>query len=130
MLFTLEALEAKKGDCLLLHFGSTAKPGLVVIDGGPGGVYRESLKPRLEELRAHRAADGKLSVRMVMVSHLDDDHINGVLQMMNELDDLRAANKTRPYAVLTLWHNSFDDILGNDGDLLAANLKSATIAAS
>ena len=67
---------------------------------------------------------------MLMVSHLDDDHINGVLGMLNELDDLRAAKKTQPYNVLTLWHNSFDDILGNDSDVLTANLQTAAAAAS
>jgi hypothetical protein len=130
MLFTLEALEAKKGDSLLLHFGTLADPGLVVIDGGPAGVYKKSLKPRLESLRAKRAPDGALTIRMLMVSHLDDDHINGVLQMLNELDDLRADRKPQPYNVLTLWHNSFDDILGNDTELLTANLKTAATAAS
>jgi hypothetical protein len=101
-----------------------------VIDGGPSGVYKKSLKPRLEQLRASRAPGGALNIRMLMISHLDDDHINGVLQMLNELDDLRADNKAQPYNVLTLWHNSFDDILGNDGDVLTANLQTAARAAS
>ena len=71
-----------------------------------------------------------LTIRMVMVSHIDDDHINGVLAMLNELDDLRAARKQQPYNVLTLWHNSFDDILGNEGDVLTANLQGAATAAA
>src|SRR5262245_56980072 len=130
MLFTLEALEAKKGDSLLLHFGTSAKPGLIVIDGGPSGVYKKTLKPRLEQLRARRAPAGALPIRMLMVSHLDDDHINGVLGMLSELDDLRADRKPQPYNVLTLWHNSFDDLLGNDSDVLTANLQPAATAAS
>ena len=130
MLFTLEALEAKKGDSLLLHFGTPAKPVLIVIDGGPGGVYKKTLRPRLEQLRGARTPGEALPIRMLMVSHLDDDHINGVLQMLNELDDLRAARKLQPYDILTLWHNSFDDILGNDAELLTANLQTAATAAS
>ena len=130
MLFTLEALEAKKGDSLLLHYGTPDDPRLIVIDGGPAGVYKKTLKPRLSQLKESRTPDDVLPIRMLMISHLDDDHINGVLQMLNELDDLRAANKPRPYNILTLWHNSFDDILGNDTDLLTANLKSAATAAS
>jgi hypothetical protein len=130
MLFTLEALNAGKGDALLLHVGTPASPELIVIDGGPGGIYRRMLKPRLEELRARRAGDERLAIRMVMVSHIDDDHINGVLQMFNELDDLRADRKPQPYNVLTLWHNSFDDILGNEGDVLTANLQPAVAAAA
>lgn len=130
MLFTLEALDAGKGDALLLHFGSVASPQLIVIDGGPAGIYRRVLKPRLEELRAARAGSERLPIRMVMVSHIDDDHINGVLRMLTELDDLRADRKPLPYDVLTLWHNSFDDILGNEGDVLTANLEPAVTAAS
>jgi hypothetical protein len=130
MLFTLEALDAGKGDALLLHFGSVASPQLIVIDGGPAGIYRRVLKPRLDALRASRAGDERLTIRMVMVSHIDDDHINGVLRMLSELDGLRADRKPQPYNVLTLWHNSFDDILGNEGDVLTANLQPAAAAAA
>ena len=130
MIFTLEALEAKHGDALLLHFGTIKKPSLIVIDGGPEGVYRATLKPRLEQLRTSRAGTGALQIRMVMISHIDDDHINGVLQMITELDELRADRKSQPYDVLTLWHNSFDDILGNEGEVLTSNLKGAASAAS
>jgi hypothetical protein len=130
MVFTLEALDAGKGDALLLHFGSPEAPALVVVDGGPGGIYRRVLKPRLEELRASRAGDDRLSIRMAMVSHMDDDHINGLLRMLTELDDLRADRKPQPYNILTLWHNSFDDILGNETDVLLANLQPAAAAAA
>ncbi len=130
MLFTLEALDAGKGDALLLHAGSPDSPELIVIDGGPPGIYRRVLKPRLNELRASRAGDDRLTIRMVMVSHIDDDHIEGVLRMLTELDDLRADRKPLPYNVLTLWHNSFDDILGNELDVLLANLQPAASAAA
>ena len=33
-IFTLEALQAKHGDALLLHYGDAASPRLIVIDGG------------------------------------------------------------------------------------------------
>ena len=52
MIFSLDVRRARKGDCLLLHFGTADKPGLVVIDGGPKGVYEPHLKPRLLEIRA------------------------------------------------------------------------------
>src|SRR6185503_13237830 len=77
MLFTLEALHAKHGDSLLLHYGKPGAPNLIVIDGGPAGVYKTSLRPRLTELKQSRSADAPLTIRMMMVSHLDDDHING-----------------------------------------------------
>jgi hypothetical protein len=55
-----------------------------------------------------------------MVSHIDDDHVNGVLAMANELADTTGK---RPYEVESLWHNSFDDLLGNKGQELAASLE-------
>jgi beta-lactamase superfamily II metal-dependent hydrolase len=130
MLFTLEALEAKHGDALLLHFGTIPRPQLIVIDGGPSGVFNKTLRNRLNLLRVARSPNNSMAIRMLMVSHIDDDHINGVLQLTKRLDELRAQKKPLPYNLLTLWHNSFDDLLGNSADALAANLKAAVEAVS
>lgn len=114
MLFTLEALHAKHGDSLLLHYGRPSNPKLIVIDGGPAGVYKGSLKPRLAELKETRSPASPLAIRMLMVSHLDDDHINGVLAFLNDLVDKQDNNEELPFNIITLWHNSFDDIVGNE----------------
>ena len=115
MLFTLEALQADFGDSLLLHSGTAADPLLVVVDGGPTPVYKKSLQPRLEELRAQRAPGGALPIEMVMLSHIDGDHIGGLLKMAADIVAKQEVEGA-PYAVTTLWHNSFDDITGNDSD--------------
>ena len=52
MVFSLEALQAFHGDSLLLHVDDK----LCLIDGGPFRTWATSLRPRLEELRAARAA--------------------------------------------------------------------------
>jgi hypothetical protein len=125
MLFTLEALQAKHGDSLILHYGKPKSPKMIVIDGGPAGVYSKSLAPRLEQLKDSRSPNEPLSIRMLMVSHLDDDHINGVLAFLEDLVDKQGQNEELPYDIVTLWHNSFDDIIGskNDADeLVAASL--------
>lgn len=111
MIFTLEALEAQHGDSLLLHYGTKAAPKLVVIDGGPSGTFDSSLKPRLDELRQSRAKGGKLPIRLMMVSHIDDDHIQGVLDLTAELAQAKEDGAPAPYQVTTLWHNSFDDLV-------------------
>lgn len=116
MLFTLEALHAKHGDSLLLHYGKPKSPKLIVIDGGPAGVYKETLSKRLNEIKESRSPDGALSIRMLMVSHLDDDHINGVLAFLNALVKNQEDGEELPYDIVTLWHNSFDDILGNQSE--------------
>jgi hypothetical protein len=112
MFFSLEVLPAHKGDCLLLHYGSD-EPRLVMIDGGPSDVYQPHLKPRLDQIRKQRGlAEGKaLPVDVLMVSHVDDDHIKGILDLTRELNDRKRDGKPLPYRVRSLWHNSFDAIL-------------------
>lgn len=109
--FTLEALQAAHGDSLILHYGSLTDPKYIVIDGGPPGVFKGSLEPRLKEIRANRGG-GVLELRMIMVSHIDDDHITGLLELTKMLRDKQESGATLPFDVLTLWHNSFDDIAG------------------
>ncbi|MEJ7812795.1 MAG: hypothetical protein WKG32_20440 [Gemmatimonadaceae bacterium] len=111
MLFTLEALEARHGDALLLHYGDPDAPRLIVIDGGPRGVWTAGLAPRLEQLKARRSPDGPLAVRLVMVSHIDDDHINGILALTDHILEQEADGEERPYDILGMWHNAFDDIV-------------------
>ena len=87
MIFSLEARRARKGDCLLLHFGPKDDPGLMIIDGGPKSVYKPHLKPRLEQIRTVRGLSSQDSLRvdLLMVSHVDDDHIQGILDLTKEL---------------------------------------------
>jgi len=118
MLFTLEVLQAKKGDALLLHLGSADDPRLIVLDGGPAGVYRKSLRPRLEELRAARNPGGALEIDLMMVSHIDDDHIHGLIDLTDKLIDQQSDQQELDYRIRGLWHNAFDDVLGNNSDVL------------
>ena len=127
--FTLEALFAKKGDALLLHYGPSDDPKLIVVDGGPRGVYRKFLRPRLRERREELEVpdDQALPLRMVMVSHIDDDHIAGILDLFREAAVAKEKHRPVPYAIGTLWHNSFDDILGNAGNAVVSRM-AATVA--
>ena len=125
MIFTLEALEAKHGDALVLYHGTgDGARSVVVIDGGPNRVYRESLRRRLESLRR----PGKdLHIPLMMVSHLDEDHIQGLVDLTDELvrmldpkhlpqdiRDLPAHKRPKlPYRIDSLWYNGFDRILDN-----------------
>ena len=127
MIFSLDVRRARKGDCLILHYGTNAKPGLVLIDGGPAQVYGPQLKPRLGEIRkARRLAEGEpLTVDLLMVSHIDDDHINGILELTHELVDAKAARKPLPLKVLNFWHNTFEDIIAGNPDELVASVKAS-----
>jgi hypothetical protein len=113
MIFTLEALQAKHGDSLLLHYGAKADPQLIVIDGGPPAVFDMSLRPRLEELQGKRCPSESLPVRMMMVSHIDDDHIGGILNLTDALIEQDDGPDPKLCDITTLWHNSFEDMLGH-----------------
>ncbi|MGE0490435.1 MAG: hypothetical protein AB7S38_14600 [Vulcanimicrobiota bacterium] len=126
-MFTLEALEAKEGDCLILHYGDAANPRRILIDGGPRGAYRQVLRKRLVELRG---VHGPLQLEMVMVSHIDADHITGILDLFNELAEQREQGDEPLVDIVTLWFNSFDDILGSEGDELLARFQAAANTAA
>ena len=119
---SLEVLRAEHGDCLLLHHGDD----IVLIDGGPSGVYRATLKPRLQELMAARPQP--LFLQMIMVSHIDDDHLVGLTDMFEEAVD-RKENRLGPPQWTTgdLWLNAFGALTGaspttGDGDTRGAAL--------
>jgi hypothetical protein len=122
-MLVLEALRAKYGDSFLLHYGTAQQPRLAVIDGGPPGVYNDALKPRLEAIRKERklAANTPLDIDLTMVSHIDEDHIAGILQLVRKLKDLRDSHQPLPWKIRRFWHNSFDDILGNDDVSVASS---------
>lgn len=113
MIFTLEALAAEEGDCLLLHWGTLNDPHLAVIDGGPRLVYEDALKPRLAKILDNRGIE-QLDIDFVMVSHVDNDHVMGIKKMFGRMKTEIEQNFERPFRVQFLWHNTFNDIL-NDG---------------
>jgi hypothetical protein len=123
-MIVFEALEAKHGDSLILRYEHGGKTRLWVIDGGPPGVFKNSLQPRLEKLRGD---DESLRVDLAMVSHIDDDHIAGMVQMTRQLVRLKNQGKTLPLDIQRFWHNGFHEIVGG-GDLSA--IKSAAAEAS
>jgi hypothetical protein len=119
--FTLEALEAQHGDALILHYGKKASPKFIVIDGGPPRTYEQTLRPRLDAIRK-KLGEAPLEIRMLMVSHIDDDHITGVLKLTAALREDEVAKRQLPFDILTLWHNSFDDIIAKAGPSAIAEI--------
>lgn len=119
MIFSLEALRAQHGDCLLLHFGEPGDPKSVLIDGGPMPVYGETLKPRLLKLREQLIALNRigesdaLPLALAMVSHIDDDHIGGLLALAEDTDGGLGLAHASWVAPKTLWHNTFEELAGD-----------------
>jgi len=130
MRFALEALQANDGDCLLLHYEpAAAPPTRILIDGGSKGIYTSILKPRLDELRGNAPLD----LRMAIVSHIDADHITGVLDLFRQLATLQDDGEDPPYRIRTLWHNAFQQLHGTapaavDSGVIAASLEGRPVA--
>lgn len=106
--FTLEALPARYGDCLLLHYGTEKAPGLVLIDGGPSQVWKPFLKPRLEALAAKRPSSFRID--LLMVSHVDDDHVLGLVDFAKAWEEAKTAKQPWAFPVSQAWFNSFERI--------------------
>jgi hypothetical protein len=132
MIFSLDVQRARKGDCFIVHYGSKDDPGLVLIDGGPAQVYQPFLKPRLGTIRQARGlgSDQSLPVDLLMVSHIDDDHINGILELTHELVEAKDSQRSLPLRIRDVWHNTFDDIIGNKPDELLAAVTASFGAAA
>lgn len=130
-MFVLEAIRARFGDALLIHFGTEDDPKLLLVDGGPDQVFA-FLRRRLVELREERqlAEEEPLPIELAMVSHIDGDHITGLIEMIDELRELADNDQPRPWRIKRFWHNSFDDIIGNNDPLLAATASTDGMTAS
>ena len=118
-LFSLEAVQAHHGDALLLHYGTVAAPRVALIDGGPAGTYDPFLRPRLAALRAERGR-GPLRLDLVAVSHIDDDHIHGLIEMLTELSE--DGDGEPLVKIRRLWHNSFEGLVSGEAARAAAGL--------
>jgi hypothetical protein len=134
MLFTLEILQAKHGDCLIIHYSDANEPKILVVDGGPSGIYNKYLKPRLLQIKKEFSAEAPLNLEMVMISHADDDHINGIKMLTQELVDEKenlVIDEERTFKIKRLWFNAFDDIIGNNEIPMVSTLSlDATVAST
>jgi beta-lactamase superfamily II metal-dependent hydrolase len=125
--------QANQGDCLLL----TGSDGVnILVDGGMKGSYRAHVSRTMGKL-----AKDKKKIDLLCVSHIDIDHINGIIQLIDDLGGWRVykyqhdsgntgfpePKRPKPPEVSDIWHNSFkdqvDDNTGAIEDQLVANMK-------
>jgi hypothetical protein len=132
MIFTLEAVQADYGDCLILYYGKKTSPKVIVIDGGPKDIYANFLKPRLLAVKNKLSPAKALPLSMVMVSHMDEDHVLGVLDLTEDMISRNGNNQQPEFDVKNFWFNSFDDIIGNiqipTVSSIAASVNAASIS--
>ncbi len=113
----LHVFNGADGDCLLLESGDGH---LMLIDGGRSTSFQDHVAPFLAEL-AHAGRE----LAAVCVSHIDADHITGVLKLLDyileqRIHEFQVAHGnghhrpprfTMP-AVGGIWHNGFEQLLG------------------
>ncbi|HEY5854180.1 MAG TPA: hypothetical protein VIW24_09060 [Aldersonia sp.] len=75
----LDLLPARHGDSLLLTWGPPTDRHRLLIDGGPAGAYPQ-VAARLREV----ATQGSLD--LLVLTHIDADHIEGTLLLTNDAD--------------------------------------------
>jgi len=121
---TLEALKAKHGDSLLL----TTDGVTVLIDGGPPGVYDQVLQDRLDNLNSDDTKPAEID--LMMVSHIDSDHIAGILDLTNDLVDAQEQRSRPLVEILEVWHNSFSDAIADTKNNAKSVRRNATATAS
>lgn len=112
----LHALPAGNGDCFVLDYGEIGNLHRIVIDGGTSGTY-----PSLEAILE---ANPELPLELLVVTHIDSDHIAGILKLTKHEAFRRFKD---------IWFNGYGHLDINSslesfgprqGDLLTKNLLS------
>ena len=114
----IRVFESDTGDCILIEsVGGTR----ILCDGGMAKSMRDNVAPHLRGL----------DIDLVHVSHVDQDHIAGVLQLlengtewlvydrhMENQDPIRKPRVPRPPKIARIWNNSFrEQVSANRGDI-------------
>ncbi|MDP8975471.1 MAG: MBL fold metallo-hydrolase [Actinomycetota bacterium] len=110
----LKVFYATDGDCLLL---TSSDDHHALIDGGRAGSFRTQTFETLRQLAKREEV-----LDLVVVSHIDADHISGILWLMEVVEKwtvfdfqvteggnpgLREPKPDRPPTIKKLWHNSW-----------------------
>lgn len=109
----LRMFKSGKGDCLLVE---AADGKLILVDGGMKDAYQAHIARHLARLHKKKQV-----LDVVYVSHIDQDHISGVLEMLDTKIKWRVFEHqrkkgnmnpkkpdfTEPPKVEAIWHNAF-----------------------
>lgn len=102
----LHIIQAEYGDCFILESKIGKDSMNLLIDGGPYQTFKKHLKPALQKL----PLNGKLD--LIVLSHIDNDHIIGLIELLEEIKTDREEGRKELVEIRKLWHNSFHDLLG------------------
>jgi uncharacterized protein (DUF4415 family) len=89
----IEMLPAQYGDCLWVEYGKDGATHRLLIDGGPVGTF-EFIEKRIAMM-----TPGERAFELIVLSHVDADHIEGLVRLF--------AERPLPFAVDTVWFNGW-----------------------
>ncbi len=104
-MFDIHLLPASYGDSILLEYGNRRKY-YILIDAGPYTAFEE-LVPALR-----RAAPSMKRIELLVVTHIDTDHIDGAILLLNR-DKL-------PFVIGEVWYNGWNEISTVGDDILGS----------
>ncbi|MGH2664773.1 ComEC/Rec2 family competence protein [Flavobacterium sp.] len=99
MKYTINFLPARYGDCIWIEYGEDNSLNHILIDGGTGGT-KAHIKELLEALPS-----GERIIELLVVTHIDRDHIEGILSLLEEND--------LPCVIKSVWFNGWPHLLEN-----------------
>ncbi|NRF65662.1 hypothetical protein HLB44_01560 [Aquincola sp. S2] len=105
-MLSLTLLPAAHGDAIWIEYGPARGRRRVLIDGGPAHTYA-GLQAKLEKLKP---AQRKLE--LFVVSHIDADHIDGALILLQDRARLGLA-------INEVWFNTWAHLPANERDVFA-----------
>ncbi len=114
----IRIFQSDKGDCLLISSGNKN----ILVDAGISSSYTEHVAPTISKLK---------QIDLLCVSHIDDDHIGGILKMIEDMVDwkvfdfhagngskVKEPKSFRPPKISQIWHNAFSEFkTKNQGDI-------------
>src|SRR3954452_2109421 len=127
-MFELDVVQAAFGDCLIVRYGTRTRQRMLLVDGGPFGTFSDHLRPALIKLGGTGA-----TLDLVVLSHIDNDHVMGLLEMFGAMEKARleqspTTEAPTPAVVRELWHNSFS--LSAGGEDIAPRIREALASAT
>lgn len=85
-MFRVEMLPAGRGDCIWIEYGEPPDTHVVLIDGGV-----KATADRIQQRIAKRRAAGSMAgadIELLVVTHIDNDHIQGIIELLKSSDPL------------------------------------------
>lgn len=95
-MYNIYLLPALFGDSILIEYGTKELPRYILIDGGPYYGFKDVLKA------LNKVAPGLRELELLVVTHIDIDHIDGIITLMNQ--------SVLPFTVKEIWFNGWPQL--------------------